>query len=180
MDSTASASKPKTSPHQDADDAAAASSSSSSLTLFSPLKLEADFYETYLKRFNDMPMDQLQEELKGMPPVLINQILCMRIDQDYIQNNLSNKSKLLDLPPSRMDYSYMGPHSDDEQARHEHESTRMNAQFPKPNPTLDATKLKEKDVELLISQVGCSRNDAERALVENDYDIVAAIMALSS
>ena len=117
-------------------------------------------------------MDHLCENMNDMRPT--------------IQNNLSNKIQLLDMPlsftvASRMDFSYVGPHDDDdEQARHEHESTRMNAQFPKPVPTLDVTKLKEKDVELLISQVGCSRNDAERALVENDYDIVAAIMALSS
>ncbi len=44
---------------------------------------------------------------------------------------------------------------------------------------VDATGIADKDIELVMSQAGCSRNKAVKALKENNMDIVNAIMALS-
>ncbi|KAH8811645.1 putative nascent polypeptide-associated complex subunit alpha [Xylogone sp. PMI_703] len=44
---------------------------------------------------------------------------------------------------------------------------------------VDATGLEDKDIELVMTQAGVSRNKAIKALKENDNDIVNSIMALS-
>jgi nascent polypeptide-associated complex subunit alpha len=44
---------------------------------------------------------------------------------------------------------------------------------------VDADGLEDKDIELVMTQAGVSRNKAIKALKENDNDIVNSIMALS-
>lgn len=46
--------------------------------------------------------------------------------------------------------------------------------------TLDETGVEAKDVELVMSQAGCSRAKAVKALKENDGDLVNSIMSLTT
>ena len=45
---------------------------------------------------------------------------------------------------------------------------------------LDETGIEPKDVELVMSQAGCSRAKAVKALKENDGDLVNSIMSLTT
>jgi nascent polypeptide-associated complex subunit alpha len=45
---------------------------------------------------------------------------------------------------------------------------------------IDETGVESKDIELVISQAGCSRAKAVKALKDNDGDLVNAIMSLTS
>lgn len=45
---------------------------------------------------------------------------------------------------------------------------------------VDATGVEEKDIELVISQTGVSRNKAIKALLNNNKDIVNAILELTT
>ena len=44
---------------------------------------------------------------------------------------------------------------------------------------VDAGDIEEKDIELVMSQVNCSRSKAISALKKSDKDVVEAIMTLS-
>ena len=45
---------------------------------------------------------------------------------------------------------------------------------------IDATGLEDKDIELVMTQAGCSRAKAVKALKENDGDLVNSIMSLTT
>jgi nascent polypeptide-associated complex subunit alpha len=45
---------------------------------------------------------------------------------------------------------------------------------------LDETGVEAKDIELVMSQAGCSRAKAVKALKENDNDLVNSIMSLTT
>jgi nascent polypeptide-associated complex subunit alpha len=45
---------------------------------------------------------------------------------------------------------------------------------------VDETGIESKDIELVMSQAGCSRGKAVKALKENDGDLVNAIMSLTT
>ena len=47
-------------------------------------------------------------------------------------------------------------------------------------PAIDETGLEAKDIELIMSQAGCSRAKAVTALQQNDGDLVNAIMSLTA
>ena len=51
---------------------------------------------------------------------------------------------------------------------------------PKPAPEELPDGVKEKDIELVISQASCSRRRAIRALLENDLNLVDAIFSLTT
>ena len=45
---------------------------------------------------------------------------------------------------------------------------------------IDETGVEAKDIDLVISQAGCSRAQAVKALKDNDNDLVNAIMAITN
>jgi nascent polypeptide-associated complex subunit alpha len=45
---------------------------------------------------------------------------------------------------------------------------------------VDETGLEAKDIELVMSQAGCTRSKAAKALKENDGDLVNSIMSLTN
>jgi nascent polypeptide-associated complex subunit alpha len=45
---------------------------------------------------------------------------------------------------------------------------------------VDETGLDPKDLELIMSQIGCSRAKAVKAMKENDGDLVNSIMSLTT
>ena len=45
---------------------------------------------------------------------------------------------------------------------------------------IDETGLESKDIELVMSQAGCTRAKAVKALQENDGDLVNSIMSLTT
>ena len=49
-----------------------------------------------------------------------------------------------------------------------------------PEETVDAEGVEPKDIELVMSQAGCSKAKAVKALKENDNDLVNAIMSLTT
>lgn len=54
------------------------------------------------------------------------------------------------------------------------------AELASDDEKVDESSLSEKDIELVMSQAGVTRSRAVRALVQNDNDIVNAIMALTT
>ena len=48
-----------------------------------------------------------------------------------------------------------------------------------PEEEVDETGVEAKDIELVMSQAGCSRAKAVKALKENDGDLVNSIMSLT-
>ena len=56
---------------------------------------------------------------------------------------------------------------------------RGRADAPRAPPQVDESGVEPKDVELVMSQAGVSRNKAVKALKTNDGDIVNAIMELT-
>jgi len=56
----------------------------------------------------------------------------------------------------------------------------MAAAPAEPEEELDETGVEPKDVELVMSQAGCSRAKAVKALKENDGDLVNSIMSLTT
>ena len=44
---------------------------------------------------------------------------------------------------------------------------------------VDTSGVEEKDIELVMSQAGCTRSKAVKALKENDGDLVNSIMSLT-
>ena len=68
-------------------------------------------------------------------------------------------------------------------AKQFHPAAAAQAQAPPPpqmpEETVDETGVEAKDIELVMSQAGCSRAAAVQALKDNDGDLVNSIMSLT-
>jgi nascent polypeptide-associated complex subunit alpha len=60
------------------------------------------------------------------------------------------------------------------------ETVEMPAVIEEDEEELDETGVEAKDIELVMSQAGCSRAKAVKALKENDNDLVNSIMSLTT
>jgi nascent polypeptide-associated complex subunit alpha len=60
------------------------------------------------------------------------------------------------------------------------ETVEMPAVIEEEEEELDETGVEAKDIELVMSQAGCSRAKAVKALKENDNDLVNSIMSLTT
>eukprot|EP00568_Trieres_chinensis_P000217 CAMPEP_0183307144 /NCGR_PEP_ID=MMETSP0160_2-20130417/16450_1 /TAXON_ID=2839 ORGANISM="Odontella Sinensis, Strain Grunow 1884" /NCGR_SAMPLE_ID=MMETSP0160_2 /ASSEMBLY_ACC=CAM_ASM_000250 /LENGTH=211 /DNA_ID=CAMNT_0025470669 /DNA_START=70 /DNA_END=705 /DNA_ORIENTATION=+ len=60
------------------------------------------------------------------------------------------------------------------------EATEAAAAEPAAEEAVDETGVEAKDIELVMSQAGCSRAKAVKALKENDGDLVNSIMSLTT
>ena len=65
-------------------------------------------------------------------------------------------------------------------AEPEAEAAEDAAEAPSAEDAVDETGVEGKDIELVMSQAGCSRAKAVKALKENDNDLVNAIMSLTT